>query len=52
MLLRIFLPYLYEKLLDFTARHDWYDKDNLKGGTLKKLKFLTAFMIRFVGKLG
>jgi hypothetical protein len=51
MVMRIFVPYLYEKIIDFTARNDWYDQNNLTKSFEKKLKFLLAFLVRFAGKL-
>lgn len=51
MVMRIFVPYLYEKLIDFTARRDWNNQDNLTKSFEKKLKFLFAFLVRFAGKL-
>ena len=51
MLVKVFVPYLYEKLRDYIERNDWSKLSNKKGNLRAKLRFWCAFMVKFVGKL-
>jgi len=51
LLLKVILPYLYERFRDFIERYDWSKMSNRKGDIKSKLKYWCAFIVKFLGKL-
>jgi hypothetical protein len=51
LLVKMFLPYVYERFRDYIERNDWGKLTNKRGNLRAKLRFWCAFFVKFIGKL-
>ena len=45
------MPYLHQRIHDYTISRNWGSSQNRKGSFKQKIKYLIDFLLRFVGKL-